>query len=207
MPAPPSPLRCVFAATVLASAVLSGCASTHGLQPALAPDDADTLAVSRSFDGAKLSAAAWPTQDWWHDWGDPQLDALIAEAQAAEQQDFKLLQDKVTAEEIAEVVSRATGIPVSKMMQGEREKLLHMEDRLHQRVVVHRIHVGLADRVVDHDVAADLVQRHLGRVGPGRIGIIAGERILFVRWRGRRSRGLRGRLRGGRQCADAYRAG
>ena len=41
----------------------------------------------------------------------------------------------VGAEEIAEVVSRATGIPVSKLMQGERDKLLQMEDKLHQRVV------------------------------------------------------------------------
>jgi ATP-dependent Clp protease ATP-binding subunit ClpB len=47
----------------------------------------------------------------------------------------KLLRTQVGAEEIAEVVSRATGIPVSKMMQGEREKLLHMEDELHKRVV------------------------------------------------------------------------
>jgi ATP-dependent Clp protease ATP-binding subunit ClpB len=47
----------------------------------------------------------------------------------------KLLRTQVGAEEIAEVVSRATGIPVSKMMQGEREKLLKMEDRLHKRVV------------------------------------------------------------------------
>ena len=47
----------------------------------------------------------------------------------------RLLRTQVGAEEIAEVVSRATGIPVSKMMQGEREKLLHMEDALHQRVV------------------------------------------------------------------------
>ena len=47
----------------------------------------------------------------------------------------QLLRTQVGAEEIAEVVSRATGIPVSKMMQGEREKLLHMEQRLHQRVV------------------------------------------------------------------------
>jgi ATP-dependent Clp protease ATP-binding subunit ClpB len=46
-----------------------------------------------------------------------------------------LLRTQVGAEEIAEVVSRATGIPVSKMMQGEREKLLKMEDRLHNRVV------------------------------------------------------------------------
>jgi ATP-dependent Clp protease ATP-binding subunit ClpB len=47
----------------------------------------------------------------------------------------KLLRTQVGAEEIAEVVSRATGIPVSKMMQGEREKLLKMEDRLHSRVI------------------------------------------------------------------------
>ncbi len=47
----------------------------------------------------------------------------------------KLLRTKVGAEEIAEVVSRATGIPVSKMMQGERDKLLTMEDHLHRRVV------------------------------------------------------------------------
>src|SRR5438067_5501427 len=47
----------------------------------------------------------------------------------------QLLRTQVGAEEIAEVVSRATGIPVSKMMQGEREKLLHMEDALHQRVI------------------------------------------------------------------------
>ena len=47
----------------------------------------------------------------------------------------KLLRTQVGAEEIAEVVSRATGIPVSKMMQGEREKLIKMEDRLHERVV------------------------------------------------------------------------
>ena len=47
----------------------------------------------------------------------------------------RLLRTRVGAEEIAEVVSRATGIPVSKMMQGEREKLLHMEEYLHKRVV------------------------------------------------------------------------
>lgn len=47
----------------------------------------------------------------------------------------KLLRTQVTAEEIAEVVSRATGIPVSKMMQGEREKLILMEDFLHKRIV------------------------------------------------------------------------
>src|SRR5204863_2080020 len=47
----------------------------------------------------------------------------------------QLLRTQVGAEEIAEVVSRSTGIPVSKMMQGERDKLLQMEDALHRRVV------------------------------------------------------------------------
>jgi ATP-dependent Clp protease ATP-binding subunit ClpB len=47
----------------------------------------------------------------------------------------RLLRTEVGAEEIAEVVSRATGIPVSRMMQGERDKLLHIEDKLHERVV------------------------------------------------------------------------
>jgi len=68
----------------------------------------------------------------------PQLEAQLKAAEKqgdGEQKKNKLLRTQVGAEEIAEVVSRATGIPVSKMMQGEREKLLHMEDKLHQRVV------------------------------------------------------------------------
>jgi ATP-dependent Clp protease ATP-binding subunit ClpB len=72
----------------------------------------------------------------------PELEKQLKEAQAKEAGQGadgaatrKLLRTQVGAEEIAEVVSRATGIPVSKMMQGERDKLLQMEDKLHQRVV------------------------------------------------------------------------
>lgn len=71
----------------------------------------------------------------------PELEKQLSEAQVKEssgtggQGGNKLLRTKVGVEEIAEVVSRATGIPVSKMMQGERQKLLRMEDVLHQRVV------------------------------------------------------------------------
>ena len=68
----------------------------------------------------------------------PQLDAQLKMAEQAAQgggTPNKLLRTQVGAEEIAEVVSRATGIPVSKMMQGERDKLLKMEERLHQRVI------------------------------------------------------------------------
>jgi ATP-dependent Clp protease ATP-binding subunit ClpB len=91
----------------------------------------------------------------------PQLEAqLNAEDRKGDQavaQKRKLLRTQVGAEEIAEVVSRATGIPVSKMMQGEREKLLHMEEKLHERVVgqdeavrlvsdaIRRSRAGLAD--------------------------------------------------------------
>jgi ATP-dependent Clp protease ATP-binding subunit ClpB len=67
----------------------------------------------------------------------PQLEARLKEAVKAEENKPKnrLLRTQVGAEEIAEVVSRATGIPVSKMMEGERDKLLHMEDKLHERIV------------------------------------------------------------------------
>jgi ATP-dependent Clp protease ATP-binding subunit ClpB len=67
----------------------------------------------------------------------PQLEASLKQAEKASDAKPKhqLLRTQVGAEEIAEVVSRATGIPVSKMMQGEREKLLHMEAKLHERVI------------------------------------------------------------------------
>ncbi len=67
----------------------------------------------------------------------PQLEAQLKAAEKVSPQDTakRLLRTQVGAEEIAEVVSRATGIPVAKMMQGEREKLLHMEERIHRRVV------------------------------------------------------------------------
>jgi ATP-dependent Clp protease ATP-binding subunit ClpB len=89
----------------------------------------------------------------------PKLEAQLKVAEKAEAPKGKpkLLRTQVGAEEIAEVVSRATGIPVSKMMQGEREKLLKMEEFLHRRVVgqdeavrlvsdaIRRSRAGLAD--------------------------------------------------------------
>jgi ATP-dependent Clp protease ATP-binding subunit ClpB len=91
----------------------------------------------------------------------PELEAKLKEVESTkgnEQASKKrLLRTQVGAEEIAEVVSRATGIPVSKMMTGEREKLLHIEDALHNRVVgqneavqlvadaIRRSRAGLAD--------------------------------------------------------------
>ena len=59
----------------------------------------------------------------------------IEEGYAQQSKEDSLLRDKVTEEEIARIIQRWTGIPVSKLMEGEREKLLHLEDILHQRVV------------------------------------------------------------------------
>lgn len=65
----------------------------------------------------------------------PSLEKQLAAADHAEGKEMKLLRYRVTDEEIAEVLSRATGIPVSRMMEGEKEKLLSMEQELHKRVV------------------------------------------------------------------------
>ena len=87
----------------------------------------------------------------------PELEKRLGDTAEADQSGFKLLRNKVTEDEIAEVVSAWTGIPVSRMLQGEREKLLAMEAGLHQRVVgqdeavtaianaIRRARAGLAD--------------------------------------------------------------
>jgi len=61
--------------------------------------------------------------------------AVASEAEATGKQEFTLLRNKVTEDEIAEIVSKWTGVPVTKMLEGEREKLLKMEEVLHQQVV------------------------------------------------------------------------
>ena len=87
----------------------------------------------------------------------PELERQLEAASQAETRDTTLLRNKVTEEEIAEVVSKWTGIPVSKMLEGERQKLLDMESLLHRRVVgqdeavrvvsdaIRRARAGLAD--------------------------------------------------------------
>ena len=87
----------------------------------------------------------------------PELEKQLDLASQAEMQDMTLLRNKVTEVEIAEVLSKATGIPVSKMLEGEREKLLQMESALHTRVIgqneavdsvsnaIRRSRAGLAD--------------------------------------------------------------
>jgi len=87
----------------------------------------------------------------------PELERQIEEMEDNEEHDFQLLRTEVTEEEIAEVVSRWTGIPVAKMLEGERDKLLRMEQELHARVIgqdeavrsvasaIRRSRAGLAD--------------------------------------------------------------
>ncbi len=87
----------------------------------------------------------------------PELEKKLGEAQAAEQKPTQLVRNSVTEEEIAEVVSKWTGIPVSKMLEGEKDKLLRMEEALGKRVVgqtealhivsnaIRRARAGLAD--------------------------------------------------------------
>jgi ATP-dependent Clp protease ATP-binding subunit ClpB len=65
----------------------------------------------------------------------PELETALKQAEKGEQAEFTLLRTKVTEDEIAEVVSRWTGIPVSRMLEGERDKLLRMESSLHKRVI------------------------------------------------------------------------
>ena len=87
----------------------------------------------------------------------PELEAKLEQAAESETRETKLVKNKVTDNEIADVLSRWTGIPVSKMLEGERDKLLRMEDVLHKRVVgqeeavhsvsnaIRRSRAGLAD--------------------------------------------------------------
>ena len=65
----------------------------------------------------------------------PELERQLDMASQAEMMEMKLLRNRVTDEEIAEVVSKWTGIPVSKMLEGERDKLMRMEEALHERVI------------------------------------------------------------------------
>lgn len=87
----------------------------------------------------------------------PELEKKLADAAHGKKQEMHLLRNKVTDEEVAEVVSKWTHIPVAKMLESEKEKLLHMEDAVHHRIVgqsqavnavcnaIRRSRAGLAD--------------------------------------------------------------
>ncbi len=78
----------------------------------------------------------------------PELEKQLDMAGQADMQDMKLLRNKVSEEEIAEIVSKWTGIPVAKMLEGERDKLLRMEEMLQQRVVGQSEAVGVVSNAI-----------------------------------------------------------
>jgi ATP-dependent Clp protease ATP-binding subunit ClpB len=90
----------------------------------------------------------------------PELERRLAQASAAETQETKLLRNKVTEEEVAEVVSKWTGIPISKMLESEKEKLLQMEEAIGKRVV------GQSEAV--HAVADAIRRSRAGLSDPNR---------------------------------------
>ncbi|KAA3641688.1 MAG: ATP-dependent chaperone ClpB, partial [Proteobacteria bacterium] len=100
--------------------------TTH-LKESLEQAKAEFEAAKRAGDLAKMSELQYGTM--------PNLEKQIAQATDVDMSQFKLLRNKVTENEIAEIVSMWTGIPVNKMMAGEKQKLLQMEDAIHQRLI------------------------------------------------------------------------
>ena len=89
--------------------------------------NADIAAAERKYDLNKAAELKYGTL--------PRLQEELRQAEQSEKPDNVLLRDKVTEEEIAKIVARGTGIPVSKLMDTEREKLLRLPEELHQRVI------------------------------------------------------------------------
>jgi len=102
-------------------------AGTTHLKEALEHAKAELETAMRSNDYAKISKIQY---------GDiPELEKQIEAASKAEEKEFTLLRFRVTEAEIAEVVAKWTGIPVNKMMQGDKDKLLNMEKHIHKRLI------------------------------------------------------------------------
>lgn len=121
----------------------------QGIKSALEQARADCEQARRAGDLARMSELTYGII--------PDLEEKLAAGAATESQEKQLLRSRVSDEEIAEVVARATGIPVSKMLEGDRDKLLRMEEALHKRLIgqseavsavadaVRRSRSGLAD--------------------------------------------------------------
>ena len=99
----------------------------HHLKEELEQAKTDLENAHRSNDLAKMSELQYGVI--------PELEQKITQAENADTQEMTLLRNKVTEDEIAHVVARWTGIPVDKMMEGEKDKLLQMEDIIHKRLV------------------------------------------------------------------------
>ncbi|NKB34297.1 MAG: ATP-dependent chaperone ClpB [Pseudomonadales bacterium] len=100
---------------------------THTIKSSLEKARMEMESASRAGDLARMSEIQYGVI--------PGLEKKLEAASEAEAAEKQLLRNRVTEEEIADVVSRSTGIPVSKMLQGDKQRLLDMEDALHQRVI------------------------------------------------------------------------
>ena len=113
---------------------------SHEIKSNLEQARLDMEAARRAGDLARMSELQYGVI--------PELEKQLDMASQVEMMEMKLLRNRVTDEEIAEVVSKWTGIPVSKMLEGERDKLIRMEDALHQRVIgQHEAVVAVANAV------------------------------------------------------------
>lgn len=99
----------------------------HHLKEELEQAKADLENAHRNNDLAKMSELQYGKI--------PELEAKIEQAESSDGEDMTLLRNKVTEDEIAHIVARWTGIPVDKMMEGEKDKLLQMEEIIHKRLV------------------------------------------------------------------------
>ena len=104
----------------------------------------------------------------------PELEQKLAAAEARSQGNGRMLREEVTGEEIAEIVSRWTGIPVTRLVEGEREKLLRLDEILHRRVVGQHEAVSLvADAVIRARAGVKDPRRPIGSfifLGPTGVG-------------------------------------
>ncbi|MGE4561914.1 MAG: AAA family ATPase, partial [Rhodospirillales bacterium] len=125
------------------------------------------LAVERAMREGKLEKASELQYDLI-----PRLEEVVAKAEKAET--TRMVEESVTSEHVAAIVSRWTGIPVDKMLQGEREKLLHMEDALRTRVVgQEEALVSVANAVRRARVGLQVANRPIGSflfLGPTGVG-------------------------------------
>ena len=113
-----------FAVAVASAALLvvAGCASTHGLKPQAAVNSAESLQADRSLAGASVDTAAWPAQNWWTRFGDPQLDRLIGEAVAGSPSLKVALARAQRAAALADEAASARSPRVDSSLSATRER-------------------------------------------------------------------------------------
>jgi NodT family efflux transporter outer membrane factor (OMF) lipoprotein len=114
--------RAAVVAALAALLVVAGCASTHGLKPQAAMSNADTLQADRALAGASVDNRAWPSQNWWTRFGDPQLDRLVEEAVAGSPSLKVALARAQSASALAEEAAAARSPRVDSRLSASRQR-------------------------------------------------------------------------------------